>query len=57
VLLIWGAEDAITGPAEPFLRSIFKNVAPRTMIPGAGHFIQEDAGEKVAEHIVNWMKA
>jgi haloalkane dehalogenase len=57
VLLIWGAEDAITGPAEPFLRSIFKNVAPRTMIPGAGHFIQEDAGEEVAEHIVNWMKA
>jgi haloalkane dehalogenase len=57
VLLIWGAEDAITGPAEPFLRSIFKNVAPRAIIPGAGHFIQEDAGEEVADHIVNWMKA
>jgi len=55
-LLIWGEADAITAPAEPFLRSIFKNVAPRVTIPGAGHFIQEDAGEEVAGHIVDWMK-
>lgn len=56
VLLIWGEEDAITAPAEPFLRSIFKNVAPRVTIPGAGHFIQEEAGEEVAGHIISWMK-
>jgi haloalkane dehalogenase len=56
VLLIWGEEDAITAPAEPFLRSIFKNVAPRVTIPGAGHFIQEEAGEEVARHILGWMK-
>lgn len=55
VLLVWGEEDAITAPAEPFLRSIFKNVAPRLIVPGAGHFIQEDAGEEVAGHIVGWM--
>jgi len=56
VLLPWGEKDAITAPAEPFLRSIFKNAAPRLIIPNAGHFIQEDAGEEVAQHIVNWMK-
>jgi len=55
VLLPWGEKDAITAPAEPFLRSIFKNVAPRLIIPGAGHFIQEDAGEEVAVHIIKWM--
>ena len=57
VLLIWGEKDAITAPAEPFLRSIFRNVAPRIAIPGAGHFIQEDAGPEVAERIVKWMKS
>lgn len=56
VLLPWGEEDAITKPAEPFLRSIFRNVAPPLSIAGAGHFIQEDAGEEVAAHILNWMK-
>ena len=55
VLLPWGAEDAITAPAEKHLRSIFKNVAPSISIKGAGHFIQEDAGEEVAELIVEWM--
>ena len=55
VLLPWGSEDAITAPAEPFLRSIFRNVAPPLSIQGAGHFIQEDAGEAVAQHILRWM--
>jgi haloalkane dehalogenase len=55
VLLPWGAEDAITSPAEPFLRSLFRNVAEPLWIAGAGHFIQEDAGEEVAGNIVRWM--
>jgi haloalkane dehalogenase len=57
VLLPWGAEDAITAPAEAHLRSIFHNAAPPLSIKGAGHFIQEDAGEEVAGHIVAWMAA
>ena len=56
VLLPWGEEDAITAPAESFLRSIFRNVAAPLWIAGAGHFIQEDAGEEVAGHILAWMK-
>jgi len=56
VLLPWAAEDPITAPAETHLRSIFKNVAPPLVIEGAGHFIQEDAGEEVAGHILKWMK-
>jgi len=55
VLLPWGAEDAITAPAEAFLRSLFKNAAPPLAI-AAGHFIQEDAGEEVASHIARWME-
>jgi haloalkane dehalogenase len=55
VLLPWGELDAITAPAEPFLRSFFRNVAPPLWIRGAGHFIQEDAGEEVAGHILEWI--
>jgi haloalkane dehalogenase len=55
VLLAFGTEDPITASAEPFLRSVFKN-ARATPIAGAGHFIQEDAGEEVAEKIVQWME-
>jgi hypothetical protein len=40
---------------EPVLRGIFKNVAPRLIIKNAGHFIQDDAGEEVAESIRKWM--
>jgi haloalkane dehalogenase len=56
VLLAFGSEDPITAAAEPFLRSIFKN-ATATPVAGAGHFIQEDAGEEVVEKIVHWMEA
>ena len=55
VLLLWSADDAITALAEPFLRGIFPNVAPPLAIENAGHFIQEDAGEEVAERILEWL--
>jgi haloalkane dehalogenase len=54
-LLIWSGDDPITARAERHVRSLFKNVAPPVTIPGAGHFIQEDAGEEVAGHIVRWL--
>jgi haloalkane dehalogenase len=56
VLLPWGVEDAITLPWRDELRKIFSNSAPPIDLAGAGHFIQEDAGEEVAQHIMKWMK-
>jgi haloalkane dehalogenase len=55
VLLLWGGEDPITAPWEAMLRGIFRNVAPAVTIKDAGHFIQEDAGEEVAERILGWI--
>ena len=57
VLLPWSDKDPITGPWEAALRSLFKKVAPPLTIKGAGHFLQEDAGEEIAGHIRSWMEA
>jgi len=56
VLLPWSSDDPITAPGEAHLRSIFKNTAPKIVVVGAGHFIQEDAGEEVVRHILSWMR-
>ena len=55
MLLPWADKDPITGPWEIFLRRLFRNVAPPLTIRGAGHFLQEDAGEEIADHIRRWM--
>jgi haloalkane dehalogenase len=55
VLLPWAEGDAVTRVGEGMLRSIFRNCAPPLPIRNAGHFIQEDAGEEVAEHIRRWI--
>jgi pimeloyl-ACP methyl ester carboxylesterase len=57
VLLPWGDADPITADGEAHLRSLFRNVAPPLPIPGAGHFLQEDAGPEIAEHIREFMAA
>ena len=56
VFFPWGDQDAITAPAEKVLRKIFKNTAPPAAIQGAGHFVQEDAGEELADTILEWLK-
>jgi len=55
VLLLCGDGDPNTRGAEKVLAAIFHNANPPITIKGAGHFIQEDAGEEVAEHIRVWM--
>lgn len=54
VFLPWGERDVFKTD-EAALRRIFKNCAPPCAIPDAGHFLQETAGDVVAEHIRNWM--
>jgi len=56
VLLLWGDKDDITKPGVYFLKSIFKTANEPIVIKGAGHFVQEDAGEEVADRIVEWLK-
>lgn len=56
-LLISGAGDRVTDGFGRDLRTVFGNVAPSLTIDGAGHFIQEDRGPEVAEHILKWMTA
>lgn len=54
VLLPWADGDPITGPWEPHLREIFPRATPLP-VRGAGHFLQEDRGEEIAEQIVRWL--
>lgn len=56
VLLPWADSDPITASGEAQLRSIFRNCADPLPVRGAGHFIQEDAGEEVAVHIRRWLE-
>ena len=55
VFLPWGDKDPITASGQEQLRGIFKNASAPANIEGAGHFIQDDAGEALAEHIAQWM--
>lgn len=57
VLLPWASADPITAKGERYLRGIFRNVAPPLPIDAAGHFLQEDAGELIAGHILEWTTA
>jgi len=57
VFMAWGEADPIMKPAEAMLRGIFRNAAPTLWISGAGHFIQEDAGEEVATRVRDWIRS
>ncbi len=54
-LLIVGEKDAVTGKILLDLQNIFRNVSETVSYKDAGHFIQEDAGEQVAEKISGWI--
>jgi hypothetical protein len=43
----------MTQAKPPWLQ--FHHVAPPLPIAGAGHFLQEDAGVLIAEHIRHWL--
>jgi haloalkane dehalogenase len=54
VFLAWGEEDPITRPAEAWLREIFPHAMPTYWVRGAGHFVQEEAGEEIAARVAEW---
>jgi haloalkane dehalogenase len=51
--------DPITGAMGPVLRAAVPGAAGRDhpVIPGAGHFLQEDAGEQLASEVVRFLQA
>ena len=56
VLPVWAEGDAVTRGGDQGIRKVFRDCAPTVTIEGAGHFIQEDAGEDVAGHIRKWIQ-
>jgi haloalkane dehalogenase len=56
--VLFSDSDPITGPARDDLRSLIPTAdeQPDVWVEGAGHFLQEDAGERVAEHIVEFVQ-
>jgi haloalkane dehalogenase len=57
-LTLFGDSDPITRGGERVLQAKIPGAAgqPHAVIAKAGHFVQEDAGEEVAEHIVRFVR-
>lgn len=57
-LTIFGTEDPITRGAERFLQALIPGAAGQdhVVLDGAGHFLQEDRGETVAELLVGFVE-
>jgi len=57
VYVLFGDSDPITHAARDDLRSLFPTATeqPDRWIEGAGHFLQEDAGDRVATEIVDFV--
>ncbi|MEC3977995.1 haloalkane dehalogenase [Amycolatopsis sp. H20-H5] len=58
-LCAFSDSDPITGPMAPILRRSMKGAAglDHPTITDAGHFLQEDAGVQLAEHIARFVRA
>ena len=55
-LLMFSDKDPVLGvPAGRVFERRMPQVAPMVVIEDAGHFLQEDKGEEIAERIVAWM--
>jgi haloalkane dehalogenase len=57
-LTLFGDSDPITRGADKLLRAMIPGAGgqPHTTIARAGHFIQEDAGEELAEHLLRFVR-
>jgi haloalkane dehalogenase len=58
VLILFSDQDPITAGGDRFFRKLIPSSKqqPEVVIRGAGHFLQEDAGPEIAEHILKWMR-
>jgi haloalkane dehalogenase len=58
LLVAFSDGDPITGGMAPILRRAFAGAQGRDhpVVTGAGHFLQEDAGEQLARHILAFAK-
>jgi haloalkane dehalogenase len=56
-LTLFGDGDPITAGAEKILQARIPGAAdqPHKIIRDAGHFIQEDAGEELADELIKWL--
>ena len=59
LLVAFSDGDPITGGMAPVLRTSFAGAHGRDypVIAGAGHFVQEDAGEELARHVLAFVRA
>ncbi|MEL7098356.1 MAG: haloalkane dehalogenase [Pseudomonadota bacterium] len=58
VLTAFGADDKVMAGAEKVFQKVMPGAAgqPHTMLPDAGHFLQEDVGPELAGLVVDWMR-
>jgi len=56
-LVLFAPDDPILGEAFSFFRSMIPTASrqPETLIPGAGHFLPEERGTSVAEHVLDFL--
>jgi haloalkane dehalogenase len=58
VLVMFSDKDPVTAGGDKSFRSLFSSARdePEITIHDAGHFLQEDKGEEIAEHIAEFIK-
>jgi haloalkane dehalogenase len=58
VLVMFSDQDPITGGGDRFFRDLIPTASeqPEIVIKDAGHFLQEDKGEEIARHILEFMQ-
>ena len=57
-LVMFSDQDPVTKGGDIFMRKTIPSASnePEITIEGAGHFLQEDKGEEIADHIVEFIK-